>query len=120
MRTRQGTIVVGIDGSDTSTRALHWATRQAAAEHRPLTLVHTVAAATPAFVGATIVAVGEAWQTSHDIGHRLLEIARSDVERWAPELDVADVLELGDPADVLLQMSEGAAMVVVGSRGRGP
>ena len=120
MRTRQGTIVVGIDGSDTSARALHWATRQAVAEHRPLTLVHTIAAATATLIEGAVVPVGEPQQSRHDAGHRLLEIARSDVARWAPGLDVADVLELGEPSDLLVQMSEVAAMVVVGSRGRGP
>jgi len=120
MRTRQGTIVVGVDGSDASTRALHWAARQAAAEHRPVTLVHTIAAATPAYIDAAVADAGDAGQDAHDAGHRVLEVARSDVQRWAPGLDVADVLELGDPADLLVQMSEGAAMVVVGSRGRGP
>jgi nucleotide-binding universal stress UspA family protein len=120
MQTRQGTIVVGVDGSVASTRALHWAARQAAAERRAVTLVHTIGAPTPAYIDAAVVDAGEAGQALHDEGHRVLEVARSDVQRWAPELDVVDVLELGDPADVLAQMSESAAMVVVGSRGRGP
>jgi nucleotide-binding universal stress UspA family protein len=35
-------IVVGIDGSESSRHALDWAVVHAAAQHRPLTLLHTV------------------------------------------------------------------------------
>jgi nucleotide-binding universal stress UspA family protein len=36
-----------------------------------------------------------------------------------PRLDVEQVVEQGDPAAVLLRRSEGADMLVVGSRGHG-
>jgi nucleotide-binding universal stress UspA family protein len=39
MNDQAGTIVVGVDGSEQSERALSWAVEQAVAEHRPMTLV---------------------------------------------------------------------------------
>jgi nucleotide-binding universal stress UspA family protein len=50
MNHQAGTIVVGVDGSEQSERALTWAVEQAVAEHRPITLVNAindVVAATP-------------------------------------------------------------------------
>jgi nucleotide-binding universal stress UspA family protein len=120
MRTIQGTIVVGVDGSDGSKRALRWATAQAAAEHRPLTMVHAIGTVTAAYLDAAVIDVRQAQQALHDSAHSLLADARRDVERWAPEVEVVDLLEVGDIRELLLQLSEGSAMVVVGSRGRGP
>lgn len=119
MDNKQGTIVVGIDGSQPSTRALRWAVEHAAAEHRPLTLVHTISAVTPAFIDAAIVDAREAQQALNAAGRKVLDAAHEEVDRLAPGLDVIDVLELEDPRTLLLKMSEGATMVVVGSRGLG-
>ena len=115
-----GSIAVGVDGSASSKLALNWAAEQARAEGRPLTIIHAV---TP---------TGAVWmdQVGHDtrIGHetgrttaqRLLSHAREEVEQRVPGLDVHEVLRVADPRDVLLEASDEAAMVVVGSRGRGP
>ncbi len=119
MNTTPGTIVVGIDGSPSSTRALHWAVRQATAEHRPLTLVHAVHSVTPAYTDAAIVDVVEARSAMESEGRRVLDEARELVEWADPDVEVHEVFDLADPRDVLLQLSDGAAMVVVGSRGRG-
>jgi nucleotide-binding universal stress UspA family protein len=120
MRTSQGTIVVGVDGSDGSRRALRWASAQAVAEHRALTIVHTIGTVTPAYLDAAVVDVRQAQQALHDSARTLLETARRDAQRWAPGVDVLDVLEVADARELLLELSDGAAMVVVGSRGRGP
>ncbi|MBW8750378.1 MAG: universal stress protein [Propionibacteriales bacterium] len=96
-----GTIVVGVDGSAASARVVRWAAAQAAAEHRPLTLVHAV-------------------KVLDGGGRDVLDSARELVVRWAPAAEVVEVLEIADASDLLLRTSEGAAMVVVGSRGRGP
>lgn len=115
-----GSIAVGVDGSASSKLALDWAADQARTERRPLTIIHAV---TP---------TGAVWmnQVGHDtrIGHetgrttaqRLLSHAREQVEHRVPGLDVHEVLRVADPREVLLEVSGDAAMVVVGSRGRGP
>ena len=52
MDIKSGTIVVGVDDSESSKRALTWAVEQAVAEHRALTLVHTIDAVTLAYMDA--------------------------------------------------------------------
>ncbi len=115
-----GSIVVGIDGSASAERALVWAVDQAVAEKRPLTLVHAVSPA------------GSVWMDQAGMDHRigleamrsdarqLLDRARSDVAAKVPDLEVHDLMRVADPRDALLQQSSEAAMLVVGSRGRGP
>lgn len=119
MHTTPGTIVVGIDGSEPSNRALTWAIRQATAERRALTLVYTIHAVTPAFMDAAIVDARSAQSVLDAAGKAVLADARAKVEETSPDLVVKEVFDLADPRDVLLQLSESAAMVVVGSRGRG-
>ena len=119
MHTKPGSIVVGVDGSPHSMRALDWAVQQAVAEHRPLTLVHTIHAVTPAFMDAAIVDVRDGRSVLDAAGHQVLASARAKVESTAPDLEVHEVFDLADPREMLLQLSEDAAMLVVGSRGRG-
>jgi nucleotide-binding universal stress UspA family protein len=101
MHSKPGCIVVGVDGSESSDRALRWAIQQSVLEHRPLTVVHAILAATAPDLDAVIAA------------------ARTTVEHVAPELEVQHVREVADPRSVLLELSKDAAMIVVGSRGRG-
>jgi nucleotide-binding universal stress UspA family protein len=114
-----GSIVVGVDGSASAERALAWAVDQAVAENRPLTLVHAVSPA------------GSVWMDQAGLDHRigleamkssarqLLDAAHTLATDRAPALEVHDVLRVTDPRDLLLGLSPGATMVVVGSRGRG-
>ena len=120
MHTTPGSIVVGVDGSESSSRALKWAVEQAAAEHRPLTLVHTINAVTPAFIDAAIVDAKNAQSVLEAAGQAELDHARTLVDRASPGLDIHQVFDLVDPREGLLQLSKDAAMIVVGSRGRGP
>ena len=119
MDTKSGTIVVGVDASDSSLRALAWAVEQAQVEHRAITLVHAVNAITPAYTDAATVYPEEARVALRDDGQQVLAAARAAVQRSVPELEVHEVLRLDDPRNVLLEMSRDAAMVVLGSRGRG-
>ncbi len=119
MHTKPGTIVVGVDGSDSSTRALQWAVAQATAEHRPLTLVHTIHTVTPTFVDAAIASARDARAALYAAGQWVLDDAREKVAWMDPGLEVHDVFDLADPRELLLQLSQTATMVVVGSRGRG-
>lgn len=116
---KPGTIVVGVDGSESSHRALRWAVERAVAEHRPLTLVHTIGAVTPAFLDAAIVDAKDARSALYAAGQKVLDDATSAVESTSPGVEVHQWFDLADPRQALLQLSEGAVMIVVGSRGRG-
>ena len=115
-----GTIAVGVDGSPSSRLALSWAVDEARAEHRPLTLVHAVGPVDGMWADQ------EGWDTR--IGLRevrtrsgvLLDEARDQVEQLAPGLEVHQMMRVADPRVVLLEVSQRSAMLVVGSRGRGP
>lgn len=114
-------VVVGVDGSAPSDRAVRWGAEQARLEHRPVVLVHA-ASPTPATTwmaspGYNPAALLEAME---DAARALLENAAEIVHAHDPTLEVYRVYENRDPRDALLSLSERAALVVVGSRGRGP
>lgn len=119
MNTTAGTIVVGVDASDSALRALTWAVDQAKIEHRAITLVHAVSALNPTDTDAATIYPEEARAALSANGQRVLTAARAAVERSAPEVEVHEVLGFEDPRNLLLEMSRDAVMVVLGSRGHG-
>jgi nucleotide-binding universal stress UspA family protein len=115
-----GTIVVGVDGSSSSSQALLWAVGQATAERRTLTLLHALPRITPASLDPTVSDPREAQELLFLAGgQEALDRARGDVHRLAPDLKVRDLLRPADPREALIEVSETAAMIVLGSRGRG-
>ena len=112
-----GAVVVGVDGSEASLRALEWAAEQAALEGRPLTMVH---AATLGEVSAGDIAPGTISSVLHAEGRRVLAEAYERVAGAHDALTVHSELTLDDPRTVLLEASRHAHLLVVGSRGRGP
>lgn len=115
-----GTIVVGIDGSSSSDRALAWAIDEAVLEHRPLTLLHGMGDPTPMWVDHAVLDNPDSTYAALRVeGSRILEAARAQVAERAPQLELHEILEFVDPRDLLLEQSKGAALLVVGSRGRG-
>ena len=115
-------IVVGVDGSDHSHRALIWAMRQAAQQHVPLTVMTVrpdpVRPVTGIYWGAH-----EYPEDSHnpEVARKaieeIVEQARNEIGETAPQVTVSVVT--GDPAEELIKASRDADLVVVGSRGSG-
>jgi nucleotide-binding universal stress UspA family protein len=115
-------IVVGVDGSDHSRRALIWAMRQAAQQQVPL----TVLAVRPDPVRPVTGVYWGVHAYPEDTHNRevarkaiqeMVEQVRNDISETVPRVTVNVVT--GDPAEELVQASRGADMVVVGSRGSG-
>ena len=119
METKAGTIVVGVDGSESSNRALAWAIDQANAERCAVTLAHAIHWVTPAYTDAAIDNPVVARSSLLAGGRKLLDAARNEVAATAPDLEVHEVLEFLDPRAMLLELSKDAEMMVLGSRGRG-
>ena len=115
-------IVVGVDGSDHSHRALIWALQQAAAQQAPLTVL--AVRPEPARPATGIYWGVHAYpEDSHnpDVARKaigqIVEQARSEISETAPQVTVNVVT--GDPAHELISASRDADLVVVGSRGSG-
>ncbi len=112
----RGAVVVGYDGSDGAQAAVAWAADYAESHHRRLVLVH--GAGDPRRVAGDVTR-DESRQALATQARRTTEPAVALVQRLAPTVSVTVVSPMQDPRDALLELSEGAAVVVVGTRGRG-
>lgn len=111
-----GRVVVGYDGSDSSTRAAQWAAGEARTRGRGLTLVHAI------LPPVTTGGLGVGLPPSLDLIDQMEQHAKQQMDSFAATLtgiDVRSVVSVGSPSSVMLEASEGADLVVVGSRGRG-
>ncbi|GAB4001862.1 universal stress protein [Nocardioides ultimimeridianus] len=97
-RIQPGSIVVAVDGSPASERAVLWAAEQAHLERRRLVVVTAVPEGTS------------------EASEAAVELAR----HWRPGIEVAGATIDGPPREVLHELSLAAHLLVVGSRGRGP
>jgi nucleotide-binding universal stress UspA family protein len=140
-------IVAGIDGSPPSLRALAWATREAAVRQRPLRIVHAFlwpltydlmgppglgtsdaglgVVAVHAYQLPTLAAAADPRLVIYDVDGwrqhqtRLLTDALAGYADKYADVPVHQKVVNGASADVLVAESAGAALTVVGSRGRG-
>jgi nucleotide-binding universal stress UspA family protein len=112
-------IIVGIDGSDHSQRALEWAVHEAAIRDAPLTVI-TVYQAVAGLWGGPML-----YPQDSGLSARAREDAEEATEKAMANAGGArpasvTVREIrGIPAEELVRASEDADMVVVGSRGTG-
>jgi nucleotide-binding universal stress UspA family protein len=109
-------VIVGVDGSPPSARALSWACR----------LGETCGNPVRAICAWSLSGSGEDWMAQQGVsaeGQRLAEqVLREAVEQVRsdyPAVIVETAAVEGAPAQVLVEMSADADLLVVGSRGRG-
>lgn len=115
-----GAVVVGVDESDDSTRALETAVAEAVARHRPLHVVHVWASYPTGYAAGTYPhTAAELADALREQGAGVLRAAVARVREGHPSLAVSDELVEGDARRVLEERSRDAATLVVGSHGRG-
>lgn len=108
-------IVVGVDGSPSSIKALSWAIRQAELTGAEVEAV--TAWSYPSGYGWAPFGDGAA-DFEGNAGKLLFE-ALAEVSGIAPDVMVEPLVVQGHAADVLVRAAEGADLLVVGSRGHG-
>jgi nucleotide-binding universal stress UspA family protein len=115
-----GRIVVGIDGSPPSGKALEWAVARAQLGGEQLELVNAYSL-TPAvdFYGWHGMTSSEPVDWLIQFSQQLLDTAAARVREQAPDLTCTLTSKAGYPANLLSTASEGADAVVVGRRGLG-
>jgi nucleotide-binding universal stress UspA family protein len=112
------TIVVGVDGSPSSRTALTWAAAEAADHGADLLVVnaweHTLAPP------AGSVSVSEAYvpDPSQRTAEDLVQVIKEELGENPPVL-VQPQIKQGNPANVLIEQSSDADLLVVGTRGHG-
>jgi nucleotide-binding universal stress UspA family protein len=111
------TIVVGIDGSETSRHALTWAATEARLRRARLRVVH---AWFEPFVDGYFAAPAQFERdVIEEAAHECLDKAVASIPSGSPELLVDPLLVHGRAEAVLVHQAENCDLIVVGSRGRG-
>lgn len=107
-------ILVGTDGSSGADKALRWAAREADLRGA---LLHIV-------VGAWYSGIWSIYDPSPSVvliesAKPILSRAVNDARAQWPDVPIRQEIVVNSPAMALIDASEGATMLVVGSRGRG-
>ena len=113
-------IVVGVDGSASALHAAGWAANEAARRGVPLRLVHGVDVSV--YIAADIgrpSASTNFFEVLESDGRRRLAEAEAMVRQAHPQLEVAVDLLSGHPVPLLIDLSQTARLMVLGSRGLG-
>jgi nucleotide-binding universal stress UspA family protein len=114
-----GAVVVGVDGSPESAQTLGTAFDEAALRGARLVVVHVCAGATKPW-GHDVAPYVDGDGIQELVAAR--EMLAQEIAPWAakfPDVVVEPVAVGGHPAEVLIDMSRTAQLVVVGSRGSG-
>lgn len=106
-----GSIVVGVDDTRTSDRALSWAADQAVLEHRGLTVLHAT--------GSTAAGPEDLGTSLRSGGHQVTRRAHRTLLDSSFTADVHEEAVSGAPVSALVDASAGADLLVVGARGPG-
>ncbi|GAA2287392.1 universal stress protein [Nonomuraea roseoviolacea subsp. roseoviolacea] len=109
-------IVVGVDGSEGGRAAIEFAFTEAALRGGEVHAVHAVSHA----AGGRGPEAGPDSDIAAGAEQCLMTEALAGFSKRYPDVKFVERLELGRPAEVLREVSAGAGLLVVGSRGRGP
>jgi nucleotide-binding universal stress UspA family protein len=111
-------IVVGIDGSTPAEAALAFALEEARLRKLPLRIVCAWEIAAIEYAGAAFVPTPD---LAAEAEHQAEEVLARALETIGPEpgIQIETVAAPGHPPAVLVEQSQGATLLVVGTRGRG-
>lgn len=112
-----GHVVVGVDGSPLSDLAVDFAFAHAALHGLSVTALHVHQR--PEFIGPVNQPLPDPGEDQRAYETRLLTDALAGYEDKYPDVPVHRKIVLGRPSAVLVAESAGAALIAVGSRGRG-
>ena len=112
------TILVGVDGSRGSRKALTWAAAEAAEHGADLVVVHVWERTLPPAGGNPSVPDHPASDTSENAANQLVQIIKQELGEDPPVVAQPRV-KRGRVAEVLIEESAGADLLVVGTRGHG-
>jgi nucleotide-binding universal stress UspA family protein len=113
-------IVVGVDGSPESARALRWALDEAELWGSALVVVHSWYTPYPVEPWGMVLTPRDRnvfQQEAHDLINDMVKLAVADGATRPPQLTVTSIEDASGPA--LVHASADADLLVVGSRGRG-
>ena len=111
-------IVVGVDGSPSSRTALTWAAAEAAEHGADLIVVNVWEHTLPPPTGSVSVSERYVPDESQRTAEDLVKLIKEELGEDPPVLVQPQVKE-GNPAKVLIEQSEDADLLVVGTRGHG-
>ncbi len=112
------TIVVGVDGSPGSRRALTWAAAEAADHGADLVVVNVWEHTLLPPAGSVTVSEHYVPDPSQRTAEDLLQVIKEELGEEPPVL-VQPRVKQGSPAKVLIEESANAQLLVVGTRGHG-
>lgn len=118
MSTHENTVVVGVDGSAASRGAVAYAAHNAAARGLPLTVVSTYSIPAALFAEG-MVPPQSVYDELEKEARPVVDEAVATAERVAPGVRATGHVVEGNPAQVLIELSRDAKIIVLGSRGLG-
>lgn len=109
-------IVVGVDSSEVSLKALRWALEEARLRGADVEVVH--AFPRPELVGMTMIVTLPSDEELREASEQILDRAL-DAVGGTGEVAVTKHVGSGGPASVLVERGRGADLLVIGARGLG-
>ncbi|WP_312978959.1 universal stress protein [Corynebacterium sp.] len=116
---KYGPVVVGVDGSDVSRKALEYAFREADARGATLRAVHSWADAQVQTSLVGLAAVQSQLDAMSAQERKILQDELAPMREKYPDVKVEEVVDRDRPIQVLKDNAEDAQLLVLGSHGRG-